>query len=511
MFFALLFISMIIAVSFASPVSVTTVTSQTNYGTITNMYYETISGPASSTPSTNTALIPSSSSGSYSIAQASTAYLWSPQFGSATTISAGTWLLGLWAASVSNIVSYIPITITNSQSSATPSTFQEKITWNPSSYTSYEASDLGNIRFYSDSNLAIPIYAWLESCTPSLSNTATSATAWVKLTSSIAQSGGTTTIYMAFLSTNTDFDGNYWGTAPTLSPTYSQYDDGSNVFIFYDNFAGTTLSSAWNTTGAAGTLSVNNGLIVNSSPFPGYAFTLNNQYTGPLIIDAYQVGTYGDWLGASFSNLQTTSTSYTVTSGAVQWVYPPEGADGINGLCIASGSTAFTPNPSATTLQVVTLAVNSTTATEYQNYASPVTASGTISLTNYPGLVQVAYSSSDTQTTYWFRLRAYPPNNVMPSVSFGSVFSEVNALSVSIYVTDSSGNIQSIVASNIQSPAIGSSVGQYVMRFAGSQVAVPQNGYITIMLSTTQTTSYTVYWGKGQPTNFQMPYRVLTS
>jgi hypothetical protein len=326
-------------------------------------------------------------------------------------------------------VSYVPITITNSQSSTTPSTFQQKITWNPFNYTSYEASDLGNIRFYSDSNLATPLYAWLESCTPSLSNNATSAIAWIKLATPIAGSGGTTTIYMAFLATSTDFDGNYWGTAPNLSPTYGQYDNGANVFIFYDNFAGTTISSAWNTAGAAGTYSVNNGLTVDSNPFPGYSFSLNNQYTGPLIIDAYQVGTYGNWLGASFSNLQTTSLSYTVTSGATQWVYPPEGADGINGLCIASGSTAFTPNPPSTTLQVVTLAVNSTTATEYQNYANPVTAFGTISLTNYPGLSQVAFNPSDTQTTYWFRLRTYPPNNVMPSVSFGSVSPAVNALS----------------------------------------------------------------------------------
>jgi hypothetical protein len=398
-------------------------------------------------------------------------------------------------------VSYVPITITNSQSSTTPSTFQQKITWNPSNYTSYEASDLGNIRFYSDSNLATPLYAWLESCTPSLSNNATSATAWIKLTTPIAASGGTTTIYMAFLSTTTDFNGNYWGTAPNLSPTYGQYDNGANVFIFYDNFAGTTISSAWNTAGAAGTYSVNNGLTVYSGAFPGYTFTLNNQYTGPLIIDAYQVGTTGDWLGPSFSNLQTTDASYSLTSGAILWAYPPEGPwSSCNGLYIASGGTTVTPNPPSTTLQVVTLAVNSTSATEYQNYANPLTVSGTISLTNYPGLVQLAYStSSDTQTTNWFRLRAYPPNNVMPSVSFGSVSPAVNALSVLSYVTNSSGNIQSTVASHVQSPTIGSSVAQYVMMFAGSQVTVPQNGYITISLLATQTASYTVYWGKGAP------------
>jgi flagellin-like protein len=322
-------------------------------------------------------------------------------------------------------INCVPITITNSQSSVTPSTFQEKITWNPSVYASYESSDLGNIRFYSDSNLATPLYAWLESCTPSLNKTATSATAWVKLTSSIAGNGGTDTIYMAFLSDSKDFDGLYWGTAPNLSTTYGQFDNGAKVFSFYDNFAGTTISNVWNTAGAAGTYSVNNGLTVNSGAFPGYTFTLNNQFTGPLIIDAYQVGTAGNWLGVSFSNLQTTDASYSLTSGAIQWLYPPQGPWGsCDGLYIASGGTAVTPNPPSTTLQVVTLAVNSTTAIQYQNYANPVTASGTISLTNYPGLDQLAYNTpSDTQTTYWFRLRAYPPNEVMPTVSFGSVIS----------------------------------------------------------------------------------------
>jgi hypothetical protein len=289
---------------------------------------------------------------------------------------------------------------------------------------------------------------------------------------------------MVFLSKSTEFDGVQAGEAPTLPGTYAQYDNGANVFAFYDDFAGTSISSAWNTVGAQGTYSVDNGLTMYSAPFPSAVLSLNSQYTGPLIVDAYQVGTYGDWLGASFSNIQSTSSSFGITSGAVQWVYPPEGADGYNGVCISSGCTFFTPNPPSTTLQVVTLAVNSTVATEYQDYANPATvsdpisptnatpavnstvatkhqdhtnpttasgmvpltnatpavnstvatkhqdyantatASDPISLTNYPGIVQVAYSDSDTQTTYWFRLRAYPPSDVMPSASFGSLAAE---------------------------------------------------------------------------------------
>ena len=83
--------------------------------------------------------------------------------------------------------------------------------------------------------------------------------------------------------------------------------------------------------------------------------------------------------------------------------------------------TAFTPNLPSTTIQIDSLAVNSTTATETQNYANPESVSGTISLTNYPGIPQLAYGNPDNQTTYWFRLRAFPPNDVMPSNTFGSL------------------------------------------------------------------------------------------
>src|SRR2546426_5614910 len=142
---------------------------------------------------------------------------------------------------------YVPITLTNNQGSATPTTFQQKITWNPSTYSAYESSTLGNIRFCADILCATTLNAWLESCTPSCTTSATSASAWVKLTSAIAGSGGSQTVYMTFLSTSTHFDGVYWGEAPSIPGTYGANDNGANVFTFYDNFAGTSLSSKWTT------------------------------------------------------------------------------------------------------------------------------------------------------------------------------------------------------------------------------------------------------------------------
>ncbi|MGA2682432.1 MAG: hypothetical protein ABSF44_11620 [Candidatus Bathyarchaeia archaeon] len=531
--FALLFIAIIIAVSFASPVLVSNVKSQTQYGTLTYMYYETSAGPGSSTPSTNTAPTPSGSSGSYSLARASTAYLWSPQFGSATTINAGNWVLGVWATSTSFIVSYIPITITNSQSSATPSTFQEMITWNPSSYTSYEASNLGNIRFYSDSAFTAPLYAWLESCTPSLSNSATSATAWVKLTSSIAASGGTLTIYMAFLSTATNFDGSYWGDAPNLSGTYGAYDNGVNVFNAYFNgntatssfsvYSGDTLSQATGVSGPGGT-TINAIKVTGTTGAHVPAFSFNKAMSnGALIVESSfsLAGDTADATGAvgladnaavtSIGNGITAQMGYASSYFSQAYEVGGTATLDVNGAGTSNtnweyASVTYTGSAASSWSAYIAPQLYSTTG----GYSGTVSNNPLSSATNlYIG--QISGSLAINVNYNFMRARAYPPNNVMPSISFGSLSLAVNSIQVSIYVTNSAGTIQSTVASNVQSPTIGSSATQYMMSFAGSQVAVPQNGYITIMFSATQIASYTIYWGQGQPTNFQVPYRVLTT
>src|SRR2546427_5192673 len=186
------------------------------------------------------------------------------------------------------IVAYVPITLTNNQGSATPSPFQQKITWNPSSYTTYEASDLGNIRFCSDSTCTTTLNAWLESCTSSCVPSATSASAWVKLAASIAGGGGAVTIYLTLLSTSTHFDGNNWGEAPSIPATYGTSDNGANVFNFYDNFAGTSLSSKWTTVkSAGGSVTVNNGATIATSSGNDYAFVVSATQTSPQVAESY--------------------------------------------------------------------------------------------------------------------------------------------------------------------------------------------------------------------------------
>ena len=342
---------------------------------------------------------------------------------------------------------YVTITIANNQTSATPNPFQEKITWNPSSYTNYEASDLGNIRFYSDSALTTPLYAWLESCTPSLNNTATSATAWVKLTSPIAKSGGTLTIYMAFLSAGTDFDGNYWGTAPNLSPKYGQYDNGANVFSFYDNFNGTSLSSKWKPIiGSGASITVNNGLNVTSTSAnsTAYAFVISATQPYPAVAETYTSS------GNSILGVTTTNSTNTFvapyTGYSMDWY---SSYDDLEYEASTGGTNvhSITQTTFPAGIWQVTWSAN---ASEYFADGVGNTYSGnynsSVAIANYSIYVGQSNGVINSSIFRWARMRAYPPSNVMPSFSFGNVPSYVlnvvnqvtNAWNVSLQVYGSS-------------------------------------------------------------------------
>jgi len=342
-------------------------------------------------------------------------------------------------------VSYVPITIINTQSSATPNPFQEEISWNPSIYTSFEAGNLGNIRFYSDSALTSPLYAWLESCTPSLNNTATGATAWVKLTSPIAANGGTLTIYMAFLSTTTNYDDNYWGQAPNLSTTYGQYDNGANVFTQYGG-------ASWSSfTTVEGTWDTSNGYLEQTA-------TTGNYVGGPTALIE------GTSYSVSSSYVLETAVSYTAEATARVGIiadaslisgdaygYRFIGQQGGNGAGFVSflndwrawvvnnayQGTVGTPY----TLQVVDNA-GTWSGALYSGYGTSGAALTTLAATSYTAAndngattgyvgVSAAYYTGSTVVAnpaqfQWFRMRQMPPNNVMPSASFGSIFPTPN-------------------------------------------------------------------------------------
>ena len=324
---------------------------------------------------------------------------------------------------------------------------------------------------------------------------------------------------MAFLATTTNFDGSYWGAAPTLSSSYGQYDNGANVFNFYDNFAGTSLNSRWTVFGSTqGTESVNNGVTLTSS----------SSSLSIGVFAAYTPPTTGI-VTETYFNAITPTSGYRVFDGNSISSSSTAEQNGYVGILQVGGASTLRLNKMTSGTQT-TLVSASDSLIAGNSYTSSLSWQGSnltmADLTNghststtdasygLSTMTQVAMAlgatSGNKYDTYWFRVRQSPPSGVMPSASFGSISSPVNTIQVSIYITNSFGNIQTTLASNVQSATIGSSMSQYVMRFSGSQVTVPQNGYITISLSANQIASYTVYWGKGQTTNFQVPYRVLS-
>ncbi len=158
----------------------------------------------------------------------------------------------------SDVLYYVPVTIENTQQYyATNNTYDQPVTVDSNSYSSYLAPNLQNVEWFTVGGTVIP--SWIESGN---SNTATNTVYWLKMPFGLVE-GGSATIYMGITSPSINLlssNGNE-GEAPQLSAAYGQYDNGANIFHFYDNFAGSSLSSKWisGVTGSS-SVTVNNGL-----------------------------------------------------------------------------------------------------------------------------------------------------------------------------------------------------------------------------------------------------------
>ncbi len=401
-----------------------------------------------------------------------------------SSVTAGnTLVLGLgWPSSQQ--YSYVPITITNSQSSATPNPFQQMVTWDPATYSSYEATNLGNVRFCADSQCVTPLYSWLESCSNTCSSagsTSTSATAWVKLTLSIGASGGTLTIYMVFEGTSGNFDGNYWGEAPQLSATYAQYDNGANVFTAY--FDGNTATSSFSiysgytlsqSTGVGGP----GGTTINALKLTGY------NGANPAFVFATAMSNAGLVAETSFSSPGCTENSpYTGTDtgavGLANNVAASSVNDAISGNCgygeayfdqdyISGGTATEDTNAAGTATSswlYATLTYTGSGASSWSAYIAPQLYSATggdsgtvtsnpMSSATHLYLGQISYTSNGYSVTIYYnfmRAWAYPPSGVMPSTSLGSTSSGSGVPTV----TDTLGDAYSIGASQSVSGSAG--------------------------------------------------------
>ncbi len=322
---------------------------------------------------------------------------------------------------------YVPLTITSSTATSNP--FQQMITVNMSKYKMYASPTLNNIEFTYSNGSIIP--SWRENGTTN----SQVVVYWLKLGSFT-----TVTVHMDFLPIGQNVLNTVnTGEAPQLSSTYAEYDDGANVFIDYYNMQK-----------------------------PLYEYYSQYYYCGPLSI-ASGTGPFGtqqpllEVTGAStgcnsFIDLTTPSNvpaNFIVT--AIEEM--PGGTNGA-GVGVISGSAyngyLFTLGSdsgadadlwkvsSSTTLNsLISGPIPANSGTWYS--AELVFGSGSLSgymaagsfvyLPDYTTpairaegstLIYTSFSGLDLFTAgdaYWalIVLYAYPPNDVMPSVSFGSV------------------------------------------------------------------------------------------
>ena len=312
---------------------------------------------------------------------------------------------------------YVPITITNNQSTATGTNFQQLLNINMDNYSSYLNSDLSNVYFSSDTAGANVIDSWLESGN---SNTSTNTIFWVLLANGIG-ANSSITIYMQIdLSGASHFNNTTTGEAPQLSGTYAEYDNGTIVFVNYWNFAGTSLPSGW--TGTSGYYTVNNGLSTiyfNSGEAAVSPSGLNPQTT---IIDAYAYssgylpsGDFDQFVDFYAGSSWGASYIYTITpSGTEYRLNNYSGSNWDTGVNIATGSTS--------SYQVFSIWATTTASYGSMNYGTAVSDSSV----DFGAFTSGTFASMPSASGYtfyyqWIRLRLVPPNATMPSISEGSI------------------------------------------------------------------------------------------
>lgn len=338
-------------------------------------------------------------------------------------------------ASITARVMYVPVTLTNNQSSATPANFQQMIAVNSSLYTNAENTGLQNVEFSTGPGATGTILeAWIES---GATNTSASTIYWVNLgANTIAASGGILTIYMNFMPSNVLSSLGPTGEAPQIPGVYGQYDNGTQVFTIYTNWAGTSLPAGWAVSESGATYSINNGLTLNPSG-GGSVFLYYNTAQTPVgyMLDAYfsTATAASDGHDELIGWAQSPSSSTTFEGGS-----SPGWWGWVNGIWTGlhqyqevgatSGGSGTQPwsGPPVTTYPIIVTSSWQSNAANigYFNYINAQTNSGTIpSITYANKYVPIGgfLSSGGTVTYYWWRERLYPPNATMPTVNFGSL------------------------------------------------------------------------------------------
>jgi len=314
-----------------------------------------------------------------------------------------------------------PVNIINNTGTAI-SNYQQMITA-PICNNCMNAS-ISNVMWAYDPAGASIIPSWLEgqvgsTVAPTNANSG-SLIYWLNIAGTIS-AGATQTVYMIFADRGTTvWDGTLTGVAPQWTSTYGQYDNGASIFNNYWNFAGTSLPSGWTTTSYF-TGSVNNGVtITSSSGWAGITQSSAFSYSN-VIIDAYAKETLHQAFLISLSQAEAYGGSSWQIANGYDFDLDGGGTGGQGIVKLVSSSetglVSSTFNLVLGTYYILSDYFASPNLKETVNYnnATLSTSDSTFSSLQYLSLTVWAGAN---WTVNWLRIRAYPPNGVMPAVLF---------------------------------------------------------------------------------------------
>ena len=266
------------------------------------------------------------------------------------------------------------------------------------------------------------LQAWCESsCTSS-----STSTWWVNLGSNILaaypSTGNTITIYMNFMPGSVMSPTGPTGEAPQISGTYAQYDNGASVFGYYNNFISSGSVSGF-TSGGGFTATASNGLTLNSiggTSNTGYVYTSTSYYNTNFVYEAYGEAQQQVTAGSiDFGTSVQTNANYMQNYEFGLWLWG-SGSYNWETYCLGNCNSGTSPAPNLNQFYVLTTAVTPSTCNYLVNYNNVGTLSYGSSSVN-PSYIGFHMDKGNVQLYYWMRIRAYSPNNVMPSASLGAV------------------------------------------------------------------------------------------
>ena len=252
--------------------------------------------------------------------------------------------------------------------------------------------------------------------------TMSNSTVWLKFNGGLP--AGTTSVYMHFLQTQDQaLNIQNIGEAPQLSGTYGEYDDGANVFNVYSDFAGTSLPSSFTSyNGSNAYFSVNNclQLQVNNAGCTGtWAGVIydNSMDSTNSIVETYGSGTRSngpDDVGVYTAN-SASGGGYAGVANGWGW-----GHGSIGGGYVGLGN-PFDISSGSGVASIYWIGQGDEGIGWNYNFVSSTDTSMTWNSNLFASIQTGQCSPGADMNYYWFRIRTYPPNGVMPSISFGNV------------------------------------------------------------------------------------------